>query len=140
MSNAWSHLPNAHHIDWVLKSVKENTKLWDAADHASWNAATVTPLDVAGASANAAAWNKNRNVSLNVMLDETSLISNSARYAARHVMAALIAYDDCDHFLNMDYEKLQVWAVLSEDPCAILLLPMVYIKKHLNEQSMVTLA
>ena len=130
----WSYLPNAHHIDWVLASLKENTKLWHAALDASWNAAK--------AAANAAAWNKNRQVSLNEMLNESRLISNSARYAAihvmvvaryaaRHVMAVLIAYDDCDKFLSMSHERLKVWAVLSEDPRAVLLLPMIYVKERL---------
>ena len=27
----WSHLPNAHHIDWVLESLKNNPELWDVA-------------------------------------------------------------------------------------------------------------
>ena len=80
MSKAWSHLPNAHHIDWVLASLKENPELWDAA---------------------------------------------------RDAISALVAYDDCDQFLNMPYEKLKVWTVLSEDPRAVLLLPMVYVKEKL---------
>ena len=97
MSKAWSHLPNASHIDWVFNSVKENPELWVTAKSAARDAAW------------AAAWD-----------------------AARTSIAALIAWDDCDQFLNMPYEKLQVWAVLSEDPRAILLLPMVNVK----EQSM----
>ena len=135
--SAWSHLPNAHHIDWVLKSVRENTKLWDAAEDASWNAALDAAWNAAGAAANAASWNRIRNVSLNVILNETSFISNSARSASRHVMAALIAYDDCDQFLNMTYEKMKVWAVLSEDPRALLLLPMIYVKEKLLQEVVV---
>ena len=36
---AWRHLPNAHHIDWVISSVKANPGLWSAARSAACSAA-----------------------------------------------------------------------------------------------------
>ena len=39
MSTAWSHLPNAMHIDRVLASVKAHPKNWSAAGNAAWSAA-----------------------------------------------------------------------------------------------------
>jgi hypothetical protein len=108
MSNAWSHLPNAHHIDWVLASLKENPELWDAARDAAWDEAWDTARAEAMSAARDAVWD-----------------------AARDVISALIAYDDCDQFLSMSYEKLRVWDILSEDPRAVLLLPMVYVKEKL---------
>jgi hypothetical protein len=140
MSNAWSHLPNAHHIDWVLKSVRENPELWSAARGAarvaSWGAARGASWDAArGASWDAAmdaAWLAAR---LAARGASSNAASNAARDAvwdaARDVISALIAYDDCDQFLSMSYEKLRVWDILSEDPRAVLLLPMVYVKEKL---------
>ena len=117
MSKAWSHLPNAHHIDWVLKSVSENPELWDAARDAAWAEAWSEAWDTASGAAR-----------------------DAPRAAARSVISALVAYDDCDQFLSMSCEKLRVWSILSEDPSAILLLPMVYVREKLNEQCLVTSA
>jgi hypothetical protein len=120
MSNAWSHLPNAHHIDWVLESVKENPKLWvaalNAACNAAWNAALGAVRGAAWDAARSAAWDA---------------ASDAALDTAQDAIAALVAYDDCDQFLAMTYEKLRVWAILSEDHRAVLLLPMVYVKEKL---------
>ena len=125
----WSHLPNARHIDWVLKSLKENPELWVAA----WVAARAAARSAAWVAARAAAWDAACDAVWDAAWD-------AARAAAWDVIAALIAYDDCDQFLNMPYEKLQIWAVLSEDSRASLLLPMVYVREKLNEQCMVTSA
>ena len=37
--NAWSHLPNAKHIDRVLASVKSQPKLWDQVWDQAWGQA-----------------------------------------------------------------------------------------------------
>ena len=118
----WSHLPNARHIDWVLKSLKENPEFWVAA----WDAARDAARSAAWVAARAEVWDAACDAVWDAAWD-------AARAAAWDVIAALIAYDDCDQFLNMSYEKLKVWAVLSEDPRAILLLPMIYVKEQLNE-------
>jgi hypothetical protein len=129
MSNAWSHLPNAHHIDWVLASLKETPKLWDAAMSAAWDAAWDAARNATWDAARTAAWDE--------AWDEARA---AARNAALAAISALVSYDDCDQFLNMPYEKLRVWSVLSEDPRAILLLPMIYVKEKLNEQCLDTSA
>jgi len=36
---AWAHLPNAQHIDWVLRSLRAHPEQWDAARDAAWDAA-----------------------------------------------------------------------------------------------------
>ena len=121
---AWSHLPNAHHIDWVLASLKENPELWNAAGTAVWDAV----LDAAGAAAWSVARDADRAAAWAAAWDTAMSATWSA---ARAAISALIAYDDCDSFLDMPYEKLQVWAVLSEEPRAVLLLPMIYVKEEL---------
>jgi hypothetical protein len=138
---AWSHLPNAHHIDWVLASLKENPESWAAARVAAWttamtaarSAAWDAAISAARDAAWAAAWDAARDAARDA--DWGAIWS-----AARGVISALVAYDDCDQFLSMSYERLKVWAVLSEDPRAILLLPMVRVKEKLNEQCLVTSA
>ena len=132
MSNAWSHLPNAHHIDWVLASLKENPELWDAARDAAWDTARAEAMSAA----RDAVWDAARDAAWAEAWSEAWDTSSGAardapRAAARSVISALVAYDDCDQFLNMPYEKLKVWTVLSEDPRAVLLLPMVYVREKL---------
>jgi hypothetical protein len=145
MSNAWTHLPNAHHIDWVLASLKETPKLWDAARDAARDAAWDEARAAAMSAARDAVWDAARGAAWAEAWAEAwdtarDAARAAARAAARSVISALVAYDDCDQFLNMPYEKLKVWTVLSEDLRAVLLLPMVYVREKLNEQCLVTSA
>ena len=151
MSNAWSHLPNAQHIDWVLASLKENPELWNSARVSAWDTARAAAWDTALEPARDAAWDATifaarhsswyavrgavRGAAWGAAWDA---VSDSTRDAVYDAILSLIAYDDCDQLLSMSYERLKVWAVLSEDPRAILLLPMIYVKEKLNEQCMVT--
>ena len=125
----------------VLASLEENLELWSEAWDAAWSAAW--------SEARSELWYAARDAALPVARSELWYAARAAagvttlavnRAAARASILALIAYDDCDQFLSMSYEQLQVWAVLSEDPRAILLLPMAYVREQLNEQSMVTSA
>jgi hypothetical protein len=122
MNKPWSDLPNARYIDWVLASMKENPELWAEATRsaarpkawklarsAAWHAARDKARDKAWDAARAAEWD-----------------------AGRYVLFALFAYDDCDQYLALDYEKLKLYAALSEKPQAILLLPMVYVREKIK--------
>ena len=134
MSKAWSHLPNAHHIDWVLKSLKENPELWVAARHASWDATMFAAWDAAWGAVWDAVSDSTRDAVYDAARAEVwDAAGTEAWDAARATILALIAYDDCDQFLSMSYKQLKVWAVLSEDYRAVLLLPMIYVKEKLNE-------
>ena len=140
MSNAWSHLPNAQYIDWVLASLKENPEFWSAAMSTAMSAARGAAWSAARSAARSAAWYAAISAARDAARSAArGAARDAARDAAWGVIPALVAYDDCDRFLDMSYEKLQVWAVLSEDPRAILLLPMVYVSEQLNER-MVTSA
>ena len=133
--NAWSHLPNAPLIDWVLESLRTDPKNWDAAFDATWNDASPAAWNAAwnaafDATLNAdldAAWNAARNAAWNATRDAGW---DAARDAARDVILALVAYDDCDHYLQMSHEQLLAWATLSEKPQAFLLLPLKWIQEH----------
>lgn len=133
--NAWSHLPNARHIDWVIESLKYHPEVWNAARNAvrdtAWDAARSSAwnvaYDVAVRSArNVAydvAWGSARNVAYSMAWD-------AARNAAWNAIIALIAYDDAEKYLGMTTDQLKTWAILSEEPGAILMLPMVYVKEQ----------
>lgn len=130
---AWSHLPNAHYIDWVLKSVKERHDLWIASRSVASDAVCIAACLAARAAAwdvasRGASWDAITDAAWDAVLGSTMVVTRGAAWDA---ILALIAYDDCDQFLSMSYERLKVWAVLSEDHRAVLLLPMVYVKEKL---------
>ena len=61
---------------------------------------------------------------------------NAAWYAARHAIMALIAWDDCAHYLDLSSAKLEIWAKLSEKPECILLLPAVKAFEKIDEMEL----
>jgi hypothetical protein len=159
----WSDLPNAHHIDWVLASLKDNPDLWTAASniiftaraaargtvwYATWTSARGTAWAAAYNAARTAAYNAawaaaewsrpRRNEWASAEAAARGTAWDSAWYAARDAILALVAYDDCDQYLSMSYEELTIWAVLSEHPAAILLLPMIYVREKIQESELVS--
>tara|TARA_R110000868_G_scaffold158737_1_gene387099 strand:- start:391 stop:759 length:369 start_codon:yes stop_codon:yes gene_type:complete len=118
MTTAWSHLPNARHIDRVLAHVQANPEKWDVGWHAARRVAWYGAWDVARAGARGQAWH--------AAIDASRIaVSDSAKAAARDAMLALIAYDDSARYLEYTPEELRVWSALSEDSGAMLLLPAV---------------
>ena len=113
----WAELPNAQLIDWVIASAKSNSVVWidgylrsreglqaetrERAWDAAWQSCVFTWHD-AGAAVNL--------------------------YGARAALFALITYSDCHEYLSMTYEQLHAWALLSETPQAVLLLPMKWVQ------------
>jgi hypothetical protein len=144
--NEWSHLHNARHIDWVIASLKQHPEIWavvvreiralarGAALDAAWDAVYDTARGAAWEEAYDAiyaatpdapmgeAWSASRNA-----------IYATARPAARCPILALIVYDDCAHLLDMSSEQLKTWALLSEQPAAVLLLPAVIAREQIRE-------
>jgi hypothetical protein len=124
---AWSHLPNAAHIDQVLAHIQSFSirpiPACDAARNTAWNAAWGelwnAERDAAWISAKRAARNALRDVTW-----EVAAVS-VARDAARDAIMALIAYDHCDRYLTMTSDHLAVWSKLNADPASVLLLPYV---------------
>ena len=132
MTTAWSHLPNAMHIDRVLASVKAHPKNW----HAAWNAAGAgagardaarhAALDAVYAAVYAAALDAAWNAA-------GAGARRAARYAAWGAMAALIAWDDCSQYLDMPSDQLKMWYHLTERPACLLLLPAVRAFEQIEE-------
>jgi hypothetical protein len=125
----WSHLPNAAHIDWVLASLKKYPDLWaetwytnrrTSYYNAAWNAARSAAIF----SERVPAWQG--------AYDATN---HRTRWATRDTILALIAYDDCDQYLSMTSEELRAWALMTEHPAAILLLPMVVVREQIEQLS-----
>ena len=132
--NAWDHLPNAKHIDWVLASVKQYPDIWtsalgahprprararaDAARYAAWRAAC--------AAARYAAWRAAYDATDDATDDAARVIGTSATLA-------LIVYDDCAHLLEMSSDRLRMWASLTEQPAAVLLLPAVIARERIAQ-------
>jgi hypothetical protein len=110
--NKWDTLPNAKHIDFVIESVKKYPDEWVVARDATWYAA----LDAAWDAAYYAAWGEALNEALDAVWD-------AAYYAARDAILALVAYDDCEQYLDMSYDELLFMAKLTQIPATILLLP-----------------
>lgn len=129
---AWCSLPNAALIDWVLASLKKNPQLWNAARETdremAWKAAVNTVWNTAWSAAVDAA----RDAAVDAAWNATWDAWPAARKAAWNSMMALIAYDDCNEYLQMTHEQLRAWALLSEAPQAVLLLPLKWVQE--NEQ------
>ena len=136
---AWSELPNAAHIDRIIASVKAHPKIWmhpkiwsaarDAARNAAYAARNVA-WDAARNAARDAAWDAARNAAWKA-------VGDAAWKAVGDATLALIAYDDCAHYLNMSPDRLRAWAILSENPAAVLLLPAVIAFEQINELEVV---
>ena len=135
---AWSHLPNAKHIDRVLESIKTNHERWiavwdavirEAIQDETWYAAR----EAARCAALDAAWYADRNVAWDAAWDASwNAASDSSWNAVRDTLIALIAYDHASKYLQMKPDQLRAWALLSEDPAAVLLIPAVVVRWTLN--------
>jgi hypothetical protein len=127
---AWSHLPNAMHIDRVLASVKAHPDVWSAVDHAAGSAAWADDRD--------AAWNAAGAGAVSAEEDEDRITARNAAWnaavsAAGDAIAALVAWDDCSQYLDMPGDQLEVWYHLSEQPACLLLLPAVRAFEQIEE-------
>ena len=134
--SAWRDLPNAAHIDRVIASLKTHPDIWTV-----WGAAQAAARDVAWKAAWSAVCNADRIVDRPVawsaawsaVCDADRIVDRSAALdAAWSSTAALIAWDDSVQFLDMSSSELEVWARLSNDPQAILLLPTVRVFEQIK--------
>ena len=149
MKTAWSHLPNAKHIDRVLAHSEAHPEKWaaaavyaqDAAYTAARAAANVcrvvaltaahtAALTAARAAARDAARGAARDAAWDAAWDAAyTAARNAAWVAAWNAIAALVAWDNCAHLLELTPDQLRVYSRLSDDPAAVLLLPAVIVLK-----------
>jgi hypothetical protein len=128
--SVWSDLSNAAHIDRVLASVNKHPRIWCVAFDLAWAAAR--------RGARAAAWNAVRDAVRHAAWSAVrSVAQDAARStaydAAYDAILALFAYDDCEQYLAMTSEELRAWAMLTEHPAAVLLLPAVIAFERIKE-------
>jgi len=144
--NAWKDLPNASHIDWVLESLKTHRSLWQDTYNQEWNQTYYQALEEAWRQAREEvreeAWYQAREQAFSQAREQAFSQArgqawDQARDQVSGVLLALIAYDDAVKYLSMTSNELEVWAKISEDPCAVLLLPMVQVKEKLKEMELV---
>lgn len=130
-NTAWSHLPNAVHIDRVLASVAAYPDAWMAAWSAAWEAAWSAAWDAAWDAARDAAWGAAWDA---VQIAARDAARSVAAYdAAWGAIAALVAWDDCSQYLSMTSEQLEIWYHLSERPECLLLLTAVRAFEQIEE-------
>ena len=115
MTTAWSHLPNAKHIDRIIADLNANTDNWVQA----WTRAMTAAWD--------AAWTRARTATRDAARDAVySAARDAARHAAWHAASyailALIAWPEASDYLDLSTESLQVLAALG-DHKAVLILP-----------------
>jgi len=143
--SAWSHLPNAAHIDRVITSLKSHPDIWNAAyavrvqgfgavyTAARTAARTRWVISAAYDAAWDVAWNAIRDAASDAASDAAY---NAAYNAAWGAILALVVYDAAK-YLAMPGDSLKTWALLSEDPAAILLLPAVIAFEQISESELV---
>lgn len=138
--SAWDHLPNAHHIDWVIASVKQHTEIWDKAWHAAWSITESSIRLTAQIAARIAVQDPSRDSARVAAYSMTFGLGGAgvghqpeAYYSARDAILALIAYNDCAVLLDMSIEQLRMWATLTEQPAAVLLLPAVIAREQIAQ-------
>ena len=107
-TTAWEHLPNARHIDAVLAHAKAHPDRWrDAALDAAWHAVWVAAWDAARSAARVAA---------------RHTAWDAARGVAWGACAALVAWDDAGHLMDVPLDAVRTLAAAGHHP-AVLLLP-----------------
>ena len=135
---AWSHLPNAAHIDRIIASVKSHPEAWAATGDAAWYQAWYAARE--------AVWDAARDAVSDAAVDEAWYAAwyaarEAARYAvgdaARYAVLALIAWDHSAKFLDMTSNELMMWRELSENPACMLLLPAVRAFEQIKELELV---
>jgi hypothetical protein len=89
---AWANLPNAAHIDWVLRTLRSHPQVWGAARDAAWTAA------------HGAAWTASQNAAWTASRGAAWAASRDVAHGAAHggprgAVCALIAWDDASRWL-----------------------------------------
>ena len=134
-TTAWSHLPNAAHIDWIIRDVEENPSDWCAAFMNTNLVVRGRDRFTAWCAAYYAAWHKAwhndrdaaRDAACDAALDADyeaarDVFSNAARRAARDACLALIAYDPAGALFDLPLEQVRALAEQG-DRVAVLMLP-----------------
>ena len=138
MTKEWSHLPNAKHIDWVLKTLEKDSEMWEVAWDVAWEAEMDSAWDAARDAAcdavrDDAAWD----AVWDAVWDATSarrVVWDAVWDAMWDAIEALIAWDDSSKLLDKSIEEVTKLA-REGNHAAVLLLPAVIVKHKLKEKN-----
>lgn len=143
----WSHLPNAKHIDDLIRSVKDHFPEWQdhlpvhplryTAFSTTWNFLHITdPVSWDDVAPLNSAYTAARAKLVKVVYDKPRRSRVGVDIAVLRpqldAILALTFYNDCPKYLSMSADELQVWIALSENPAAILLLPVVTVYEKIK--------
>ena len=159
MTSEWNHLPNAHHIDRILASMKSHHEVWMEFS-TPWNLGLPFKHDAEipeGYLATRAAEDK--------MSEALPSTKNNIFYAAYKAtmmaagypedpdntatlhwqdqlfnralngITALITWDDSSKLLAITADEIKAWYTFTEEPAAILLLPVVQVFEKIQAKS-----
>ena len=135
MTTAWSHLPNAAHIDRVLASLRADPDAWCASQTAERNDALKAASRASRDAQRGAIWAAVKHASWYAAWGaDRGADRDSARVAAQDALLALIAWDDSAVFLDTPLDAVRQAAASGDHP-AILLLPAVTSFNIIQEMS-----
>lgn len=124
MKTAWSHLPNAIHIDRVLASVRSDPMAWSKVRQLDFNnvdSYCYTAVERLNLHVEwRIVWDHNSNYLAGLGLDWN--VMANARWASWMALALFIKGDDCAYMLESEPGELAILATFG-DQRAILLLP-----------------
>jgi hypothetical protein len=134
-TKAWSHLPNAKHIDWVLETLEKDPKVWRASLFSVEHGALDVFRSMWGA-AGLAVWSTSwDSLAVKAALDAAGKATNGdAKGAMWGAIAALVAWDDSGSLLDMSVEEVTELA-RAGNQAAVLMLPAVIVKNKLKEKN-----
>ena len=135
MTTAWSHLPNAAHIDRILTSLGADPDAWGVSQTSERNDALKAASCASRGAQRGAAWAAVKHASWYAAWGaDRGADRDAARVAAQDALLALIAWDDCAVFLDMPLDAIRLAAVSGDYP-AILLIPAVTSFNIIQEMS-----
>jgi hypothetical protein len=142
MTTAWSHLPNAHHIDRILADLTVNPGDWhwawywvsnradytarDAARDAAWDRAWDAARDAARDAALDVVYSAARDVARSAASSTAWAAASSAAWAAAwdaawSAILALIAWPEASDYLNLSVDSVRVLAALGDHKAVLIL-------------------
>ena len=140
--NAWSHLPNASHIDRILADLKANPTKWKATralapQDAAWGAARYAAREAARYAAREAAWGAAREAAWGAAREAAwgvawGVANEAAWDAVRSAIAALIAWDDCAHLLDSEPDEVKLLARLGVNAAILIYPACIALNTHLT--------
>lgn len=141
MTQPWTHLPNAKHIDRILAHAAKHPEEWPSSRSYGWNEAWDAAKTVADAvnfppkwdmtAVRAETWRMFTNA---VKPSASDDLRNDAWDAVDDAVVALIAWDHAGDLLGLPPDELRAIAKLGV-PSALLLLPACQALKHSTKET-----